>query len=113
MDGILDVLVFRTWWRYRPEDTPWVFGPYHFFNLFEGCVWLVFAALVIRRMMAGARSRIEGGYALAFLIFGLTDFREAYALDSWLIWLKLVNLIVLMRLRSAVLARYYPGSRLF
>ncbi len=67
---------------------PRVFGPYHFFNLFEGCVWLVFAALVIRRMMAGRPFQDRRGYALAFLTFGLTDFREAYALDSWPIWLK-------------------------
>ena len=113
MTRLLDFLVFRSWWRYRPGDSPWVFGPYHFFNLFEGCVWLVFAGLVIHRSMAGPRSVLERWYALAFLTFGLTDFREAYALDSWLIWLKLGNLIVLMRLRAAVIRRDYPESQLY
>jgi hypothetical protein len=109
----LDVLVLRTWWRYRPGDTPWVAIPYHLFNLFEGCCWVVLAVLVIRRAPASRRAGIEGWYALAFVTFGLTDFREAYALSSWLIWLKLINLVALMRLRRAVIGRYYPASRLY
>ena len=108
----LDLLVFRSWWRYRPDDTPWVFGPYHFFNLFEGGVWFVFAGLVIRARWPGP-AVLEGCYAFAFLTFGLTDFREAYALDSWLIWLKLINLFALMKLRAAVIGRYYPDSKLY
>jgi len=111
--SLFDLLVMRTWWRYRAGDSPWVFGPYHFFNLFEGAIWLLFAGLVIRRSMAGPRSCLEWGYALAFLCFGLTDFREAYVLESWLIWLKLINLIILMNLRTKVITRYYPQSRLY
>ena len=59
------------------------------------------------------RSPLEIGYALAFVTFGLTDFREAYALDSWLIWLKLVNLLVLLRFRGLVIRRFYPESKLY
>lgn len=109
----LDLIFFRTWWRYRPGETPWLSVPYHLFNLGEGTVWLVFAGLVLRRHVREPRSRLEVWYALAFLTFGLTDLRESYALDSWLIWAKLVTLIVLLRLRSIVIARYYPGSKLY
>src|SRR5689334_13379304 len=103
----VDLLFFRTWWRYRPRETPWVSVPYHAFNLCEGCAWLVFAGLVLGRSLRNRRSPIELWYALAFVTFGLTDFREAYVLDSWLIWVKLANLIVLWRLRATVLARFY------
>ena len=113
MEFWLDLLLYRSWWRYRPEDLPWVFGPYHVFNLFEGCAWWVFAGLVIRRAMAGPRSVLEAGYAMAFLTFGLTDFREAYVLESWLLWLKLVNLVVLLKFRAMVIRRYYPESKLY
>lgn len=109
----VDLLFLRSWWRYRPRETPWVSIPYHAFNLFEGAAWLVFAGLVLRRSLRGRRAPIEAAYALAFLTFGLTDFREAYALDSWLIWVKLVNLIVLLRLRAVVIARYYRESKLY
>jgi hypothetical protein len=51
--------------------------------------------------------------AVAFLTFGLTDFREAYELASWLVWIKLLNLIALYLLRRIVMKRYYPASKLF
>jgi hypothetical protein len=50
---------------------------------------------------------------LTFFTFGLTDFREAYALESWLIWLKAANLLVLLWLRSFVISRYYQESKLY
>jgi hypothetical protein len=50
---------------------------------------------------------------VAFLTFGLTDFREAYELASWLVWIKLLNLIALYLLRRIVMKRYYPASKLF
>jgi hypothetical protein len=109
----VEFLFLRNWWRYRPNETPWVSVPYHAFNLLEGAAWVVFAALVFRRYLREGRSRLEVAYALAFLTFGLTDFREAYALDSWLLWLKLVNLAALLWLRSTVIARWYPTCRLY
>jgi hypothetical protein len=110
---LLDVLLLKTWWRYDPGDTPWVSVPYHLFNLFEGGVWLVLACLVLGRHMKHRRSPLEWWYALAFFTFGLTDFREAYTLSSWLIWAKLANLILLLWLRTTVIRRFYPESRLF
>lgn len=108
---IADVLVFRTWWTYRSENTPWIEIPYHAFNLFEGTAWIVLSGLVLRRFFRYRRSSVEVAYALAFFTFGLTDFREAYALQSWLIWLKAMNLMVLLRLRARVIGRYYPQSK--
>jgi hypothetical protein len=109
----LDILVLRIWWRYDPGDRSWVALGYHLFNLFEGGVWVVFACLVLLRHGRFRHSRLEWGYALAFFTFGLTDFREASALNSWLIWLKLANLILLLWLRAMVIRRFYPESKLF
>jgi hypothetical protein len=52
-------------------------------------------------------------YGIAFLTFGLSDFREAYSLQSWLILFKGANLAALIWLRWQVLRRYYPQSRTF
>lgn len=59
------------------------------------------------------RSSLEVWYALAFFAFGLADFREAYALSSWLVWLKLANLVALAKLRATVIRGYYPGHTLY
>ncbi len=110
----VDLIWTRTWWSYRASDPDGITSLLHWFNLGEGLTWLVFAGLVlIRRRKARGRSSLEVWYALAFLSFGLTDFREAYALTSWLIWLKLANLVVLARLRAKVIQRFYPSSRLY
>ncbi len=110
---IVDLLWTRTWWAYRPGDRSEFSMPYHVFNLFEGVAWVVFAALVLVRRARNGRTRLELWYALAFFMFGLTDFREAYALSSWLVWVKLVNLILLARLRRQVIQRLYPLSTLY
>jgi hypothetical protein len=81
--------------------------------LFEGVCWVCFAGLVLHRYLKFRHSMIEIVYSLAFLTFGLTDFREAYVLESWLVWVKLANLIALIALRSIVMRRYYPDSKLF
>jgi hypothetical protein len=109
---ITDFLVYRTWWAYGP-DPSWVEVALHAFNLFEGSVWLVLSGLVLRRFFRHRHSPIEVMYALAFFTFGLTDFREAYGLQSWLILLKAANLVVLLWLRAIVIKRFYPGSKLF
>ena len=71
------------------------------------------AGLVYRRHLANRHSILEVWYALAFAAFGLSDFREAFALESWLIWIKLANLILLIVLRSVIMKRYYPGATLY
>jgi hypothetical protein len=67
--------------------------------------------LVLRRYLVFRRSAHEIAYSAAFFTFGLTDFREAYVLESWLVWLKLVNLLLLIWLRSIAIRRWYPGGR--
>jgi hypothetical protein len=110
---ILDLLWTRTWWQFRAGDRSEFSWPYHAFNLFEGVAWVVFSALVLIRYMRKGQSVLEVWYALSFFTFGLTDFREAFALSSWLVWVKLANLIALARLRATVIRRYYPDSKLY
>ena len=113
LNRVANYLVFRNWWTYRSGSPSWIEIPYHVFNLFEGTVWVILSGLVLRRFLRYRHSPIEAVYALALFTFGLTDFREAYALDSWLIWLKAVNLLVLLGLRSLVINRYYQDSKLY
>ena len=84
-----------------------------FFNLFEGVCWCLFGLLVAIRFLRFRRGWMELAYAAAFVTFGLTDFREASSLQTWLIWAKGVNLLVLFLLRREVMRRFYPESRLF
>jgi hypothetical protein len=110
---LADDFLFRTWWTYRSGNPAWFEILYHAFNLFEGAVWVTLSGLVLRRFLRCRHSTVEVVYALAFFTFGLTDFREAYALESWLIWLKAANLAVLFWLRSIVISSYYRESRLY
>ncbi len=72
------------------------------------CTWLV-----LRRFLTHRKSRSEISYAVAFLTFAITDFVEAWEQSSWLIWLKLLNLIVLFQLRRTIMSRYYPTAKLY
>jgi hypothetical protein len=110
---IVEYLVFRTWWTYGSGNPDWFEIPYHFFNLLEGAIWVILSALVLARHIRYRHSIIEVIYSSAFFTFGLTDFREAYALQSWLIWLKGVDLLLLVGLRSIVIRRYYPTNKLY
>jgi hypothetical protein len=89
---LVHLLWFNVWWKYPDPVDPWLSVPYHLFNLFEGSCWAILACLVLRRYLIHRRSFIELAYAVAFLTFGLTDFREAYELASWLVRIKLLNL---------------------
>jgi hypothetical protein len=113
LDHLLDLLWFRVWWRHPQPTDPWFSIPYHVFNLFEGICWIVFACLVLLRYLRFRHSAIELLYSLAFCSFALTDFREAFVLESWLVWVKLANLIALVGLRSFVMRRFYPDRKLF
>lgn len=107
--SLYDLFVTHSWWRYRPSE----FSFYHYLNLVEGAIWLVFAALVAARFVRWRHSWIELLYAAAFLTFGLSDFREAYRLESWLLLFKVANLVLLLWLRREVIGRWYPKSRVY
>lgn len=94
--------LFDTWWTYH-LSAGWFHHLYSWFNVAEGWFWLLFAALVLNRYLKHRRSAIEIVYALAFFTFGLSDFREAYVLETRLVVFKAINLLVLIYLRWHVL----------
>lgn len=112
----VDIFWTHTWWAYAGSEDPLHALIYRMINLIEGVFWVGFAGMVLRRRQkqpVERRTSIEIAYALAFLAFGLTDFREAITLQSWLIWVKLVNLIVLLAFRHRVIKTLYPDSKLY
>lgn len=116
MPDLFEWLWLHTWWSYAGSEDPLHAEVYRWINLIEGLFWVGFAAAVLIRRAKqprAKRSGIEFAYAAAFLLFAMTDFREAVALQTWLIWLKLVNLIALWWLRKRVMRDYYPDSKLF
>lgn len=112
MHDALDILFCHTWWSWT-RDRALPYSPaYHWFNLFEGAAWTVCAAIVFGRHLRYRHSLLEVWYALAFLAFGITDFIEAQQQASWLLWIKGVNLAVLVWLRRTVIRRFYPTRKL-
>jgi len=97
-----EFLVWREWWRYRP-GADWYQQPYHWLNLIEGAIWLGVAGWVLIRWRRERRSSwLEPLYTLSFILFALTDFREALAVHSGLILLKGFILAAILILRNAV-----------
>lgn len=113
MSVSLKIIFIHTWWQYTPDDGQWFTAIYHWFNIAEGVAWVVCSGLVFRRYLAQRRSRLEICYAVAFLTFAMTDFREAWEQSSWLIWLKLLNLLALFLLRRRVMTDHYPGAKAY
>lgn len=105
-------LLTTPWWVYDPKTTGSWGLVYRWFNLWEGATWLVFAALVLCRWWMHRRSRLEIAYGLAFLLFGLTDFVEAYQQSAALVLIKCAILLPLP-LRHRTLTQYYPRSRVY
>lgn len=73
----------------------------------------MFAILVLLRWRKNRRSSLELWYALAFLLFGVSDLIEAWVLTSWLLWWKVINLVAVYLLRRSVMRRFYPDANLF
>ncbi len=105
-------LLSKTWWTDRAGDG-WFTHLYSWSNVIEGCIWALFAVLVLRRYFKHRRSPIELLYALAFLTFGLTDFEESYSLTSWLVIAKGINRMALLWLRRYVLRHFYPQQKTY
>lgn len=106
-------MLLKSWWVYSSADDSLFAGAYHVLNLCEGAAWCGLALLVLRRYAIYRRGSFEIAYATAFACFGASDFREAYALETWLILVKGVNLGALLWLRSYVLRNYYPQSKTY
>jgi len=113
MSQLVETLFTQTWWSWNPEDDQWFSVLYHGFNILEGVAWVCFAALVFRRYLRHRKSSIEIAYSIAFLAFAATDFREAWEQSSWLILLKLLNLIAFLWPRRIVIRRCYPRATLY
>ncbi len=109
--SVYDLLVTHLWWEYQPGSL--LSEVYHFWNIVEGVAWFVFAGLVAARWFRFRKSWLEVAYAVAFVAFGVSDFREAYRLESWLLLVKGANLFVLLWLRSMAIRRWYPGSKVY
>ena len=112
MSPLIDLLWNHTWWQYLPDDGGYSL-PYHWLNLIEGSIWIWLSVLVLVRYVRHQHSKLELCYSFAFLLFGLSDYREAYLLQTWLVWAKGLNLLALFYLRRLVIRRYYPTSRLY
>ena len=112
MQDTLHLVFTRTWWDYD-SAADWYAQPYHWLNLVEGSLWMVFAGLVMRRYLRHRQSPLELLYSLLFVTFGLSDYLEAYRLQSWLILFKGANLAALLYFRSLVIRRFYPHSRVY
>lgn len=111
--GFAEVLFRRIWWSYDRDLELWYSTPYHWFNLVEGCIWLIVSAFVLARYARCRRSYVELLYAAAFVSFAISDFREAWQQSSGLIWFKILNLIALVALRRHVMRRYYPAGKVY
>ncbi len=83
---------------------------YRTFNLVEGCCWIGFAGLVFWRWLKNQKSSLEAWYALTFLVFGLTDYREAYLQTAPLVLTKGVLIVLLFWQRNLVTKRWYPHA---
>ena len=108
---MIDVLT-KTWWTYHAGDG-WFGLLYSWFNVVEGCLWILLAGLVLRRYLKHRRSKLELLDALSFLTFGLSDFRESFSLTLWLIIAKGINLTILLWLRRYVLRHCYPQQKTY
>lgn len=109
--SVFSDLLSRELYRYQPT-ADWPLQLIHVFNLVEGAIWLVFAGLVLNRWRRHRHSVCwEGAYALEFVAFAATDFREAWILTIGLLLLKVAILVLLLTLRRIVLRRFYPGRK--
>lgn len=113
MSQAMEFIFTHIWWTWNPNDQHWFSRVYHWFNLLEGLTWLVFSVLVIKRFLKHFHSNVEIAYSIAFLTFAATDFREAWEQSSWLIWLKVINLVMLVLLRRRVMQKWYLTSRVY
>jgi hypothetical protein len=100
------------WWSYNSSTGTLFPAIYHWFNICEACIWLICAGIVLARYIRNRHSPLELLYAAAFISFAITDFREAFQVGFTLVIVKLLNLALLLYLRSLVLKRFYPTHKI-
>jgi hypothetical protein len=113
MANLFEIVFVRIWWTYDAEEPFGFSACYHWFNILEGLVWMIFSALVLLRFLRHRRSPIELCYCALFAAFGASDLVEAWQQSSWLIWLKLINLCCLVWTRERVLRCHYLEARVY
>ena len=118
MRDLIDQLVLRLdfrqiWWRWDPGTAGLWDRVYRGFNLLESITWMVIAILVAVRWFRNRRSSGELVYAFVFLLFGLTDLREAFEQSLGLVLVKGGVLASLLILRHCSVRRWYPNRRLY
>ncbi len=110
MSEFLKALWSEPWWTFDQQVASFWGHLYRGFNIFEGIVWVVFALVVFWRYLRRGQSFWEIVYAIAFLLFGLTDFREASTISAPLVLVKGIILILLLRLRHFVIKNCYTNA---
>ena len=109
--SIADWLIWLEWHHFEPGNGWHLL--YAAWNGVEGCCWLWCAWLVWRRWRMLKQSRLlEPIYAGLFVLFGLSDFYEAWRVPSWLLLAKLGILIALLLVRRHVRRHLHPGAKL-
>ena len=99
------------WWVYGETDGAIISEIYHWFNISEGCIWLICSMFVFVRYIKYRNSFMEVFYATAFITFAISDFIEAQQMSFWLAAAKSANLIILIYLRYTLHTRYYPTAK--
>jgi hypothetical protein len=103
--------MFVELWRYS-ADAPTPYQPiYRSINAVEALIWLIFAGMVLVRNRQHRRSSLELVYAALFFIFAMTDVREMYVVQPWLILFKGVILAGLLWARHVLCRKYYQESK--
>jgi hypothetical protein len=105
--------LMRPLWQYTPQTANGLDLLYRWVNLVEGTAWCLIGAAILLRHFRYRRWPLEPLYAATFVLFGISDFREAWCLQPWLILVKAVLLLALWCQRAYVLTRHYPQSRAF
>jgi uncharacterized membrane protein len=103
--------MFVELWRYS-ETLPTPYQPiYRTVNCVEALIWLGFAVAVVYRNRRHRRSSLELFYAGLFFIFAMTDVREMFVVQPWLILFKGLVLVGILWVRHVVRKRFYPESK--
>ncbi len=108
-DGLVDLLS-HTWWSYQRNSGTWFDLIYPLFNVAEALAWFGVSVYVTVRASRHHRVRQDAFYALLWLMFGLTDLREAWVQQTGLILVKAVILAALVVTRRRVI-KHYPGAK--